>query len=492
VTVRGVRVPGTLAGVPDASPRAVLSPAFRLVFRLEIANRPGMFARVATVVGERGCSLGAIDLVEATPVVHVRDVTVDCPDEPTGELLEEDLRRLDGVRVRNVSDRAFLMHLGGKIETKGRVSVRTRDDLSLVYTPGVARICRAIAEDPEKVWGLTIRQNTVAVVTDGSAVLGLGNIGPEAALPVMEGKSLLFADLAGITAFPLCLATHDPDEIVRIVEAVAPVFGGINLEDIAAPGCFIVERKLRERLDIPVFHDDQHGTAIVVLAGLENAAAVVERPLGDLRVVILGAGAAGIATARLLRLAGIRAITLCDRRGIVHGERADLNEEKRDVVGMLGTERGGSLENALAGANVFIGLSGPKTLSLAALRAMARPRIVFALANPDPEIDPLDAAPEVDVLATGRSDYPNQVNNVLAFPGVFRGLLDARARGVSAEVELAAARALAATVPAGVRSAEYILPSVFDRDVVPAVAKAVAAATRAAGLARKTATPEPA
>jgi len=485
-----VREPGTLTGVPDAPPRAVLSPAFRLVFRLEIANRPGMFAHVATVVGERGCSLGAIDLVEATPAVHVRDVTVDCPDEPTGAQLQEDLRRIEGVRVRNVSDRAFLMHLGGKIETKGRVSVRTRDDLSLVYTPGVARICRAIADDPEKVWRLTIRQNCVAVVTDGSAVLGLGNIGPEAALPVMEGKSLLFADLAGITAFPLCLATHDPDEIVRTVESVAPVFGGINLEDIAAPACFVVERKLRERLDIPVFHDDQHGTAIVVLAGLENAAGVVRRPLAELRVVIAGAGAAGIATARLLRLAGVRDITLCDRHGIVHAKRDDLNEEKRDVVTMLGTNRRGSLEDALAGANVFVGLSGPRILSLAALRTMGRPRIIFALANPDPEIDPLDAAPEVDVLATGRSDYPNQVNNVLAFPGVFRGLLDARARGVSAEVELAAARALAATVPPAVRSAEYILPSVFDRDVVPAVAKAVAAATRDAGLARKTATPD--
>jgi malate dehydrogenase (oxaloacetate-decarboxylating) len=485
-----VREAATLAGVPHAPPRAVLSPAFRLVFRLEIANQPGMFAHVATVIGERGCSLGAIDLVEATPRIHVRDVTVDCPDEQTGELLQQDLQRIEGVRVRNVSDRAFLMHLGGKIETKGRVSVRTRDDLSLVYTPGVARICRAIADDPDKVWRLTIRQNCVAVVTDGSAVLGLGNIGPEAALPVMEGKSLLFADLSGITAFPLCLATHDPDEIVRTVENVAPVFGGINLEDIAAPACFVVERKLRERLDIPVFHDDQHGTAIVVLAGLENAAAVVRRELADLRVVIAGAGAAGIATARLLRLAGVRDITLCDRHGIVHARRDDLNEEKRDVVTMLGTDRRGSIEDALADANVFIGLSGPRILSLDALRTMARPRIVFALANPDPEIDPLDAAPEVDVLATGRSDYPNQVNNVLAFPGVFRGLLDARARGVSAEVELAAAKALAGTVPPQVRSAEYILPSVFDRDVVPAVAKAVAAATRDAGLARKTATPE--
>jgi malate dehydrogenase (oxaloacetate-decarboxylating) len=480
----------TLAFVADSATRAVLSPAFRLVFRLEIANRPGMFAQVATVIGERGCSLGAIDLVDATPQTHVRDVTVDCPDEHTGELLREDLRRIDGVRIRNVSDRAFLMHLGGKIETKGRVSVRTRDDLSLVYTPGVARICRAIAEDPDKVWRLTIRQNSVAVVTDGSAVLGLGNIGPEAALPVMEGKALLFADLAGITAFPLCLATQDPDEIVRTVENVAPVFGGINLEDIAAPNCFIVERELRERLDIPVFHDDQHGTAIVVLAGLQNAAAVVKRPLAELRVVIAGAGAAGIATARLLHLAGVRDIVLCDRHGIVHPNRDDLNAEKQNIARQFPTDRRGSLADAVAGANVFIGLSGPRVLSIDALRTMARPRIVFALANPDPEIDPLEAAAEVDVLATGRSDYPNQVNNVLAFPGVFRGLLDARARGVSPAVELAAATALAATVPAQVRSSEYILPSVFDRDVVPAIAKAVAAATRDAGLGRGSSTSE--
>ena len=481
----------TLAAVADTAARAVLSPAFRLVFRLEIANRPGMFAQVATVIGERGCSLGAIDLVEATPQVHVRDVTVDCPDEATGVQLHEALRRIDGVRVRAVSDRAFLLHLGGKIETKGRVSVRTRDDLSLVYTPGVARICRAIADDPDRVWRLTIRQNSVAVVTDGSAVLGLGNIGPEAALPVMEGKALLFADLAGITAFPLCLATQDPDEIVRTVEAVSPVFGGTNLEDIAAPNCFIVERKLRERLDIPVFHDDQHGTAIVVLAALQNAAAVVKRPLADLRVVIAGAGAAGIATARLLALAGVRDIVLCDRHGIVRGDRDDLNAEKQDIARQFPTDRRGSLADAVHGANVFIGLSAPRVLSIDMLRTMARPRVVFALANPDPEVDPLEAAPEVDVLATGRSDYPNQVNNVLAFPGVFRGLLVARAKGVSSEVELAAATALAATVPAAVRSAEYILPSIFDRHVVPAIAKAVAGATAAAGLGRRTTLREP-
>src|SRR5881628_1061674 len=291
-----------------------------------------MFARVATTIGARGCSLGAIDLVEATPMIHVRDVTVDCPDERTGELLHEDLQRLEGVKVRSVSDRAFLLHLGGKIEMKGRVQVRTRDDLSLVYTPGVARICRAIAEDKDKAWKLTIRQNTVAVVTDGTAVLGLGDIGPEAAMPVMEGKCLIFAEFAGITAFPLCLDTKDPAEIVRTVTHVAPAFGGINLEDIAAPSCFTVERLLRERLDIPVFHDDQHGTAVVVLAGMRNAAAVVDDALEDLRVVIAGAGAAGIATARLLRLAGVRDVVLCDRHGIVHPKRDDLGAEKREIA----------------------------------------------------------------------------------------------------------------------------------------------------------------
>ena len=467
-------------------PHAVITPAYRLVFRLEIANRPGMFARVATTVGARGCSLGAIDLVEATPHVHVRDVTVDAPDERTGQLLHEDLQHLDGVNVRSVSDRAFLMHLGGKIEMKGRVQVRTRDDLSLVYTPGVARICRAIAQDKEKAWKLTIRQNSVAIVTDGTAVLGLGDIGPEAAMPVMEGKALIFAEFAGITAFPLCLDTKDPDEIVRTVAHVAPAFGGINLEDIAAPSCFVVERALRERLDIPGFHDDQHGTAIVVLAALRNAAAVVKKELASLRVVIAGAGAAGIATARLLHLAGVREVTLLDRHGIVNAARSDENAEKVAIARELGTTRAGSLEDAIQGANVFIGLSGPGILSLAALRTMARPRIVLALANPDPEIDPLIAAPEVDILGTGRSDYPNQVNNSLVFPGVFRGLLDAHARGVSPDIELAEANALAATIPAHVRSAEYILPSMFDKDVVPTIAKAVTAATRAAGLSRRT------
>ena len=464
----------------------VLTPAYRLVFRLEIANRPGMFAQVARTIGDRGASLGAIDLVEATPQVHVRDVTVDVPDEATGELLTADLRKVKGVRVRNVSDRTFLAHLGGKIETRGRVAVRTRDDLSLVYTPGVARISRAIADDPERAWTLTMKPNTVAIVSDGSAVLGLGDIGPLGALPVMEGKALLFRELAGISAFPLVISVHDPAEIVKAVVAIAPGFGGVNLEDIAAPGCFEVERELRQRLDVPVFHDDQHGTAIVVLAGLRNAAAVCGTSLESLRVVISGAGAAGLATARLLHRAGVRDLAICDRHGVVERSRTDLNPEKRSfALEITPGARAGSLADALGGANAFIGLSAPRLVSVEMLRTMARPRIVFALANPEPEVDPLSAAPEVDVLATGRSDYPNQVNNVLAFPGVFRGLLDARASAMTTEMELAAAAALAATVQAKLRSAEYILPSVFDRRIVPAVAQAVRTAARDSGVARK-------
>jgi len=465
----------------------VLTPAYRLVIRLEIDNLPGMFANVARTIAERGGSLGAIDLVEATDRKHVRDVTVDVPDEATGERLTDDLKAVKGVVVRSVSDRTFLMHLGGKVAMTGRVAVRNRDDLSLVYTPGVARVSRAIAADPERSWALTQRANAIAIISDGTAVLGLGNVGPLAALPVMEGKSLLFADLAGVSAFPIVI---EPGTVEQIVDAVARIsvgFGGINLEDIAAPACFEIERRLRERLDIPVFHDDQHGTAIAVLAGLRNAAAVCNVALGDLRVVVLGAGAAGIATARLLRTAGAKKVVVCDRNGTLTTKRADLNAEKRALAEELGTsEPARPLAEALRDAHVLIGLSGPRLVTLEMIRTMGRPRIVFAMANPDPEVDPIEVASEVDVMATGRSDYPNQVNNVLAFPGVFRGLLDARASTVTTNMELAAAAALADSVPAKLRSAEYILPSVFDAAVVPAIAKAVSAAARADGVARRT------
>jgi len=471
--------------VTDMPP--VLTPAYRLVIRLEIDNLPGMFANVARTIAERGGSLGAIDLVEATDRKHVRDVTVDVPDEATGERLTDDLKNVAGVVVRSVSDRTFLMHLGGKVAMTGRVAVRNRDDLSLVYTPGVARVSRAIAADPERSWALTQRANAIAIISDGTAVLGLGNVGPLAALPVMEGKSLLFADLAGVSAFPIVI---EPGTVEQIVDAVARIsvgFGGINLEDIAAPACFEIERKLRERLDIPVFHDDQHGTAIVVLAALRNAAAVCKIAIGDLRVVVLGAGAAGIATARLLRTAGAKKVVVCDRNGTLTTKRADLNAEKRALAEELGTsEPARPLAEALRDAHVLIGLSGPRLVTLEMIRTMSRPRIVFAMANPDPEVDPIEVASEVDVMATGRSDYPNQVNNVLAFPGVFRGLLDARASTVTTNMELAAAAALADSVPAKLRSAEYILPSVFDAAVVPAIAKAVSAAARADGVARRT------
>ena len=452
--------------------------------RLAIDNRPGKFAEVARVIGEQGGSLGVIDLIEATPHMHLRDVTVDMPDEAGAQRLAAALQRLDGIEVRDLSDAAFKLHAGGKIEVRGRIAVRTKEDLSLVYTPAVARVSSAIARDPAKAWSLTMRANAVAIVTNGSAVLGLGNIGPLGALPVMEGKALLFRDLAGISAFPLVLDAPTAKEVIDTVVALAPTFGGINLEDIAAPACFEIERELRRRLDIPVFHDDQHGTAIVVLAALRNAAAVVGLPFAEMRVVVLGAGAAGIATARILKRAGVGEITVVDRHGIVGPKRGDLATEKKALISELGSQRDGSLSDAVTGAHVFIGVSGRDLLSLAAVRTMARPRIVMALANPVPEIDPYVAGPEVDVMATGRSDHPNQVNNVLAFPGVFRGLLDSGARAVTDDVELAAAEALAGTVTPDLRSAEYILPSPFDPHVVPAVAKAVADCARRSGVTR--------
>ncbi|MBI2324612.1 MAG: NAD-dependent malic enzyme [Chloroflexi bacterium] len=443
-----------------------------------------MFANVARVIGEQGGSLGVIDLVEATPRVHVRDVTVDMPDEPSAARLATALQGIEGIEVKNVSDAAFRLHEGGKVEVRGRITVRTKEDLSLVYTPAVARVSSAIARDPSKVWTLTARANSVAIVSNGTAVLGLGDIGPLGALPVMEGKALLFRDLAGISAFPLVIDARTPQAVIDTVVAVAPSFGGINLEDIAAPSCFEIERELRRRLDIPVFHDDQHGTSIVVLAGLKNAAAVVGLPLADMRVVLLGAGAAGISTARLLNRAGVGTITVVDRHGIVGPSRTDLTPDKKAIVGELRTTRDGALADAMRDAHAFIGLSGPNLLPLALLRTMARPRIVFAMANPIPEIDPLVAGPECDIVATGRSDHPNQVNNVLAFPGVFRGLLDAGATAVTDDVELAAAQALADIVTPDLRGPEHILPSPFDPQVVPAVARAVAECARKSGVTR--------
>jgi malate dehydrogenase (oxaloacetate-decarboxylating) len=394
-----------------------------------------------------------------------------------------------GAHVVDATDRTFQLHLGGKIELHNKSPLKTRDDLSMAYTPGVARVCRAIQRDSDRAFQYTIKRNTVAVVSDGTAVLGLGDIGRRAAMPVMEGKAMLFKEFAGIDAFPICLDTSDPDEIVAVVRAIAPGFGGINLEDIAAPRCFEIEQRLRATLDIPVFHDDQHGTAIVVLAALLNALTLTARQIEDIRVVILGMGAAGVAVTRILLAAGARDIVGCDSRGALSSERADfldgtMGSVKRSVASLTSAERrGGSVADVLEGADLFIGLSGARVLPASALAAMSPDPIVFAMANPDPEVSPEDAAQFARVVATGRSDYPNQINNVLAFPGVFRGALDVRAPHITERMKTAAARAIAAIVTGDQLREDYIIPSVFNRDVVGAVAAAVAEEARETGMA---------
>ncbi len=466
------------------------SASYSATLRVRLQDTPGSFARLAGAIADTGGSLGAIDLVRVEQHTKVRDVTVLAADEDHVARIVEAVRLLDGIEVEHVSDRTFLLHLGGKLEIAAKTPLKTRDDLSMAYTPGVARVCRAIADEPDKVWNLTIKQNAVAVVTDGTAVLGLGDIGPEAALPVMEGKAILFKEFGGVDAWPVCLATTDPDEIVRTVIAIAPVFGGINLEDISAPRCFEVEARLREALDIPVFHDDQHGTAIVVLAALLNALRVVGKRIEDVRVVVTGAGAAGAATARMLMAAGVADVVCCDRRGVLYPGRDGLDVSKTllaDETNPRGLR--GSADEALAGSDVYIGLSGPGAVSLEAVRSMAEGAIVFAMANPTPEVSPEALEGFAAVVGTGRSDYPNQINNVLAFPGIFRGALDVRATGITREMELAAAHALAAVVEPEHLEPDYVIPSVFDRRVAPAVADAVSKAAEAGGVARRHATP---
>jgi malate dehydrogenase (oxaloacetate-decarboxylating) len=461
--------------------------SYSLIVRVRIVNTPGMLGKVTSAIGAEGGDIGAIDIVEVGRQV-TRDISFKASDEAHGQRITERIRGIEGVTVVHVSDRTFLMHLGGKIEVKGRVAVKTRDDLSMAYTPGVARVCMAIHDDPEKAYTLTIKQNTVAVVSDGSAVLGLGDIGPNGAQPVMEGKALIFKEFAGVDAFPLCLNTKNVDEIVMIVKAIAPVFGGINLEDISAPRCFEIEERLQRDLDIPVFHDDQHGTAVVVLAALINALKVVGKKLPDVRIVFTGAGASGIATAKLLMLEGARHIVGCDRAGAIYrGRKDNMNPMKQWFAEHTNPEGlHGSAGEALKGADVYIGLSGPGVVSLKDIQTMNRDPIVFAMANPTPEIMPEEAGPYVRVMATGRSDYPNQINNSCCFPGFFRGLLDVRAKSVNDEMKLAAAHALAGIVADSERNEEYITPSMFDPRVVPTVAAAVADAAIRTGVARKT------
>jgi malate dehydrogenase (oxaloacetate-decarboxylating) len=465
------------------------SASFSATLRVRLENHPGSFARLASAVGATGGLLDAIDLVRVERTTKVRDINILAADATHLEQIVAAVGALDGVEVVNVSDRTFLLHLGGKIEVVGKAPLKTRDDLSMAYTPGVARVSSAIAADPEKIWNLTMKQHTVAVVSDGSAVLGLGDIGPGGALPVMEGKALLFKEFGGVDAFPICLATKDVDEIVGIVKGIAPVFGGINLEDIAAPRCFEIERRLRAELDIPVFHDDQHGTAVVVLAALLNALRVVDKQLEEVRVVVVGLGAAGTAVTETLAAAGVPDIVGCDRRGIVHRGRTDLTPEKAAYAAATNPSGlTGGVEEALAGADVLIGVSGPGAVTADAVSSMADDAIVFAMANPVPEVLPEEIEDRASVIGTGRSDYPNQINNVLAFPGIFRGALDVRARSITTEMEVAAAHAIAATVRADELEPDYIIPSVFNRDVAPAVAAAVAEAAVAGGVARR---PEP-
>jgi malate dehydrogenase (oxaloacetate-decarboxylating) len=465
---------------------AHVSASFSATLRVRLENEPGAFGRVATAVGEAGALLGSIDLVRVEEDYKVRDVTIMATDEGHIERVVAAVRSLAGVEVEAVSDRTFLAHLGGKLEVLSRLPLKTRDDLSMAYTPGVARVSLAVADDPDALWNLTIKRHTVAVVSDGTAVLGLGDIGPAGALPVMEGKAILFKEFAGVDAFPICLDTKDVDEIVMIVQRIAPVFGGINLEDISAPRCFEVERRLRETLDIPVFHDDQHGTAIVVLAALLNALRVVGKELGDIRVVVAGVGAAGVAVTKTLLTAGVRDVVGCDREGALHRDRPGLSGVKAGYAALT-NPRGvrGSADDALAGADVFIGVAQPAAVSVDGIRRMADRAIVFAMANPTPEVLPEEIEGIAEVIATGRSDYPNQINNVLAFPGVFRGALDVRAREIDEEMEVAAAHAIAGAIAPDELSADYIVPSVFNRAVAPAVAAAVAQAAETKGIARR-------
>jgi malate dehydrogenase (oxaloacetate-decarboxylating) len=463
------------------------SVSYSFTMRLYIENQPGMLAKVMNAIADHKGDPGAVDVVKVEGPYKVRDLTVSARDEKHSKEIVNAVKKIDGIKVRNVSDRVFLMHLGGKISIENKVPVNTRDALSMAYTPGVGRVCQAIAEDKEKAHTLTIKQNSVAVVSDGSAVLGLGNIGPEAAMPVMEGKAMLFKEFADVDAYPICLDTQDTEEIINAVKWIAPGFGGINLEDISAPRCFEIERRLKEMLDIPVFHDDQHGTAVVTHAATINALKVIGKKLKDVRVVVVGAGAAGVAIIRILLEAGVKEILCCDRKGIINkAQIPELDESKAWIA--YNTNRDnltGDVVKASTGADILIGVSGPGIIPVTAVEKMAKDPIVFALANPVPEIMPEEIASIARIIATGRSDYPNQINNVLAFPGLFRGALDARSSDINEEMKLAAAKAIAECIDDEDVSEEYIIPSVFNKQVVRRVSKAVKEAAFDSGAARR-------
>ncbi|WP_199615335.1 NAD-dependent malic enzyme [Paenibacillus alkalitolerans] len=457
-----------------------------IVLRLEIDKEKMTFGQIATAIGDAGGDIVAVDLNRAGKTTTVRDITVNILDTLSREKIVSVLKLLDGVKVLQVSDQTFLAHLGGKIEVTPKMTIKTRDDLSRVYTPGVARVCMAIHEEPRRAYSLTIKRNTIAVVSDGSAVLGLGNIGPEAAMPVMEGKAMLFKQLAGVDAFPICLDTQDTEEIIRTIKLIAPAFGGINLEDISSPRCFEIERRLIEELDIPVFHDDQHGTAVVLLAGIYNSLKLVGKRLEDCKIVLCGIGAAGIACTKILLAAGAKNIIGVDRHGaLVRGLQYEHDAWNWYAEHSNPNMESGVLSDVIAGADIFIGVSGPGVLKVEDVRKMARDPIVFAMANPTPEIAPEEAEGFVRVMATGRSDYPNQINNVLCFPGLFRGVLDCRASHITEEMKLAAARAIASVVTEDELNEYYIIPSVFNQNVADKVREAVVQAAVDSGVARR-------
>ena len=460
------------------------NPSYSVVLRIELPNRPGMLGKVMSVIGRAGGDVGAVDIVGFKEGCIIRDIEAGAADLDMAKLITAAVRRIKDVKVLNVADRTLLIHQGGKIELASKVPLKTRDDLAMAYTPGVARVAMAIYDEPERAYELTIKKNSVAVVTDGTAVLGLGDIGPLAAMPVMEGKALLFKNFAGVDAFPICLDTRNPEEIIQAVKWIAPGFGAISLEDISGPRCFEIESRLKKELDIPVFHDDQHGTAVVVLAGLINALKVVDKKMADVRIVVCGLGAAGIATIRLLLASGAGHIIGCDRAGILYrGRRGNMNPIKQEIADLTNPERiKGTVGRALKGADILIGVSEFRAVAIKDVRRMAKDAVIFAMANPIPEIMPAEAEPYARIIATGRPDYDNQMSDILCFPGLFRGVFDCRAREINQDMLLAAADAIASCVAPEELVEQHIVPSVFNRKVPEIVARAVMEAALRTGV----------
>ncbi|MGB7085423.1 MAG: NAD-dependent malic enzyme [Phormidesmis sp.] len=457
------------------------NPSYSLTLRLKLPNQVRQLSKVLEAIAHAEGNLGNIDVVEKSREHIIREISVDAASTTAATNIEQAVRSLDHVEILEVYDRTFALHQGGKLRVEAKIPLREQDDLAMAYTPGVGRVCVEIANHPERVYDLTIKGNTVAIVSDGSAVLGLGNLGAAGSMPVMEGKAMLFKEFAGLDAFPICLDTQDTEEIIETVKRIAPVFGAVNLEDISAPRCFEIEKRLQEALDIPIFHDDQHGTAIVSLAALTNSLKLVDKKIEDIRLVINGAGAAGLSMGSLFQKAGLQDLVICDSKGIISSDRTDLTAAKQAFA----VTQSGTLADAMKGANVFMGVSAPGVVTVEMVKSMADQPIVFAMANPVPEIQPELVDGIVAVMATGRSDYPNQINNVLAFPGVIRGAVDCRAQSITTDMFLAAGKAIASLIADTDLSANHIMPSVFDQRVAPAVAAAVKEIARSTGIARK-------